>query len=648
MRILNTLFSSGKLVKEPLKISNYFLMSLIFVLGSNYSPLTPKALFAQISTQKVSPVRPAEQPKQLQTQPKPQFQVSSSIKVIYPNGGEVWEEGKTYTIRWTSENVRGNVQIQLLWSMTGPGGLHTINNVANTGSYKFTVPKLSDLAEITPYLLISTMDGKVKDASDNVFSIRKPFVSEMYNVYVGEHPKARKIDWSDEAQGIAHDKDHWYITQKGTIWKIPVSVDLSDARRTSPGVRVIDLRDIPQLQGYNHFGDLDYYEFKGQGYLLIPIDGEGWGDKISSVKVIPPAGMVSPDYPILYEHANFKGKPLPLRTTIQNLSSYGFNDIASSIWIPNGWTVEMYEHADFKGASLRKTASVSNLHAEIKIPAVIAAFDAVTLGYVNHTTLGTPSASWCAIDSQGILYMSTSGVTVLRFMVHWETLRRDRKLNLGSLSPILLQDEFGKQVFIDTPQGGAISPVWNLLYLVAGYSEGSHPSWGINVFDLRTGRRIGRSQNGEGPFNYEFHPGWSSYEAKYEEPEGMTIWDLDDGRAPGITGKLHVLMLDNDPRQDDIYLKHYTTSTAYPVLYEHANFGGKPFPLRTTLQNLSSYGFNDIASSIWVPNGWTVEMYEHADFKGASLRKTASVSNLHPEGWGDRISSVRVFPPTAR
>ncbi|MGQ9638619.1 MAG: Ser-Thr-rich GPI-anchored membrane family protein [Thermodesulfobacteriota bacterium] len=471
-------------------------------------------------------------------------------------GGEVWEEGKTYTIRWSSENLQGNVQIQLLWSMTGPGGLHTINNIPNTGSYNFTVPKLSDRAEIAPYLIISSMDGRARDASDNVFTIRGPLFSEMYNVYVGEHPKARKIDWSDEAQGIAHDKDHWYITQKGTLWKIPVSVDLSNARRTSPGVRAIDLRNVPQLQGqgYNHFGDLDYYEFKGQGYLLIPIE---------------------------------KGKA----------------------------------------------------------PPAIAAFDAATLGYINHATFGLPGAPWCAIDSQGVVYISNTGATVLRFMVYWETLRKDRKLNLGSLGSIFLQDESGKQVFIDTPQGGAISPMENSLYLVAGYSEGSHPSWGIHVFDLRTGRRIARSQNGFGPFNYEFHPGWS----KYEEPEGMTIWDLDDGRAPGIVGKLHVLMLDNDADQDDIYLKHYTDKDAYPVLYEHANFGGKPLPLRTKgvyyLRNLATYGFNDIASSIWIPNGWTVEMYEHAEFKGASLRKTGPVSNLHPEGWGDRISSVSVFPP---
>lgn len=575
MKTFHILFSLENLIKESLKISKYFLIIFIFIVGSNYCSLTQKTLFAQISTQKVSPVGPAEQPKQFQTQPKPPIQLSPSIKVIYPNGGEIWEEGKTYTIRWTSENVQGYVQIQLWWSLTGPGGLHTINNVPNTGSYNFTVPKLSDRPEIAPYLLISSMDGKARDASDNVLTITGPLFSEMYNVYVGEHPKARKIDWSDEAQGIAHDKDHWYITQKATLWKIPVSVDLSNARRTSPGVRAIDLRNIPQLQeqGYNHFGDLDYYQFKGQGYLLIPIEDHGR-------------------------------------------------------WVPDPSAPGKYRFE--KG----------------KAPPAIAAFDSATLGYINHHTFGLPGAPWCAIDSQGVVYISNTGATVLRFGVYWETLRKDRKLTFDTLNSIHLQDESGKQVFIDTPQGGAISPGGNLFYLVAGYAEGSHASWGIHVFDLRTGRRIRRSQNGEGPFNYEFHPGG----LKYEEPEGMTIWDLDDGRAPGIAGKLHVLMLDNDPRQDDIYLKHYTTSTIYPVLYEHANFGGKPLPLRTKgvyyLRNLATYGFNDIASSIWIPNGWIIEMYEHAEFKGASLRKTGPVNNLHSEGWGDRISSVSVFPPS--
>ncbi|MGQ9638620.1 MAG: hypothetical protein ACUVT6_12660 [Thermodesulfobacteriota bacterium] len=87
MKTFLTLFSLEKLIKESLKISKYFLIIFIFIVGSNYCSLTQKTLFAQISTQKISPVKPAEQPKQFQTQPKPQFQVSPSIKVIYPNGG---------------------------------------------------------------------------------------------------------------------------------------------------------------------------------------------------------------------------------------------------------------------------------------------------------------------------------------------------------------------------------------------------------------------------------------------------------------------------------------------------------------------------------------------------------------------------------
>ncbi len=378
--------------------------------------------------------------------------------------------------------------------------------------------------------------------------------SEIYNVYVGQHPKARKIDWSDEAQGIAHDRDHWHITQKGSLWKIPVSVDLANARRNTPGVKVIDLKNIPALHGYDHFGDFEHYEFKGQGYLLIPITGK-------------------------------------------------------------------------------------------QKPPVIAAFESISLNYISHAYSGLNDAPWCAIDSQGTLYTSVSkNSLLLRFGVDWEALRNYRKLNLRSLASIPLQDESGKGVFIDTPQGGAISASGNLLYLVAGYYKDSHPSWGIHIFDLRTGRRILRSRSGVGPFNYEFHPGLP----KYEEPEGMTIWDLDDRRAPGIAGKLHVLMLDNDPKQDDIYLKHYTNNDAYPVLYENVNFDGRALPLRAGMQlrNLGIHDFNDKASSVWVPNGWTVEMYEHAQFKGALLRKTTPIPNLRTEGWGDKISSVRIFPPS--
>jgi hypothetical protein len=46
-----------------------------------------------------------------------------------------------------------------------------------------------------------------------------------------------------------------------------------------------------------------------------------------------------------------------------------------------------------------------------------------------------------------------------------------------------------------------------------------------------------------------------------EEIEGLTVWDLDDGRAPGIGGQVHVLMLDvGEIGNDDLYFKHVRIS----------------------------------------------------------------------------------------
>ena len=81
-------------------------------------------------------------------------------------------------------------------------------------------------------------------------------------------------------------------------------------------------------------------------------------------------------------------------------------------------------------------------------------------------------------------------------------------------------------------QGGTFADD-HRLYISCGYYEHSHPSWGIHLFDLRTQRRIVRSTNGSGSFNFEFHPGGSTD----EEPEGLTYWDLDGRRVPGIQGQ---------------------------------------------------------------------------------------------------------------
>jgi hypothetical protein len=46
-----------------------------------------------------------------------------------------------------------------------------------------------------------------------------------------------------------------------------------------------------------------------------------------------------------------------------------------------------------------------------------------------------------------------------------------------------------------------------------------------------------------------------------EELEGLTIWNLDNGAAPGVAGQIHVQLVDNDDlSSDDYYLKHYRAS----------------------------------------------------------------------------------------
>ena len=55
---------------------------------------------------------------------------------------------------------------------------------------------------------------------------------------------------------------------------------------------------------------------------------------------------------------------------------------------------------------------------------------------------------------------------------------------------------------------------------------------------------------------------WDPSASANEEIEGLTIWDLDDGRAPSIEGQVHVILLDNDTLfNDDFYFKHMRATT---------------------------------------------------------------------------------------
>jgi len=62
---------------------------------------------------------------------------SQSITVTNPVGGETWNKGQSYTIKWSSTGITGTVQIRCDY----PGSSNTVGNVdISNGQYIFTLP----------------------------------------------------------------------------------------------------------------------------------------------------------------------------------------------------------------------------------------------------------------------------------------------------------------------------------------------------------------------------------------------------------------------------------------------------------------------------------------------------------------------------
>jgi hypothetical protein len=93
-----------------------------------------------------------------------------SITVLSPNGGEVWEAGKTYDITWTSLGI-DKVYIGLLIGDQLLSEYVIASNIsASLGKYTWTIPANQPLS--SKYKIsIRAYGGIVFDLSDNYFSI---------------------------------------------------------------------------------------------------------------------------------------------------------------------------------------------------------------------------------------------------------------------------------------------------------------------------------------------------------------------------------------------------------------------------------------------------------------------------------------------
>lgn len=120
-----------------------------------------------------------------------------------------------------------------------------------------------------------TVEAVIYDADGNLctslLTLRRAWGSLPYS-FLGDYPKDREPGWSDECQGVTHDERHWYITQKGTLWKFPVTFNLNEGitrTKREKGIWNVDIPRFLRDEGYNHFSHLDYHN----GRLYIPLEG---------------------------------------------------------------------------------------------------------------------------------------------------------------------------------------------------------------------------------------------------------------------------------------------------------------------------------------------------------------------------------------
>lgn len=202
------------------------------------------------------------------------------------------------------------------------------------------------------------------------------------------------------------------------------------------------------------------------------------------------------------------------------------------------------------------------------LPGAVAIFRCSNLSYVDHISFPGQcnDAGWVAArDGQlvssrqhvgapdGSPPGTTSGLRFYDFVWNPSTEQGTLVFN----NEVEMLDENGDRLEMVTMQGGEFAPAGNLLYLISGFHNDSNAladREGIHVLETVSFQRVSHSTRCVGHFDFCYDPGTISA----GEPEGLTIWDLDDGRAPGIRGQLHAMRLDNDAFHDDIAFKHYT------------------------------------------------------------------------------------------
>jgi hypothetical protein len=171
----------------------------------------------------------------------------------------------------------GKIRLAAKWSgapsklaliLNGPGKVAAYDRKEGSSilkvEYKVTQ---TDVLSGTTWIASIHNYGNAGAAEGTLRAIFFPGAAFDYD-FLGDYPGDREPGWSEECQGIAHDEDSWYISQRFKLWKFPVDFDLNRQVNEPDDFVTADIPRGLRENNYDHFGDPEVYE----GKLYIPLE----------------------------------------------------------------------------------------------------------------------------------------------------------------------------------------------------------------------------------------------------------------------------------------------------------------------------------------------------------------------------------------
>ncbi|MBN1302664.1 MAG: T9SS type A sorting domain-containing protein [Melioribacteraceae bacterium] len=147
------------------------------------------------------------------------------MRVVSPNGGEIWETGTTHNITWTSVNV-DNAKIEFSTN-NGSNWITIVNSTpASAGSHTWTVPNVNSVNCLVRISDVS--NTTVSDISDGTFTITEVSSITVTSPNGGENWETatrKSIIWS--SSNVANVKIE-YSTNNGAYWSVVAASTESD------------------------------------------------------------------------------------------------------------------------------------------------------------------------------------------------------------------------------------------------------------------------------------------------------------------------------------------------------------------------------------------------------------------------------------